>query len=257
MQVKDQLGRILTFQSRPGRIISLVPSQTELLVDLGLRDYLVGVTKFCVHPTELRKQTTVVGGTKNVHFDRIAALKPEIIIANKEENTLQMVQQLEEIAPVWVSDIYTLQDSLNFIAAMGQLFALEEKATDIIAGISRARAAFLSAAVKRTPKNVAYLIWKTPYMAAGRATFINDMLGDNKFVNIISDPLSRYPEITLVDLKKADLVLLSSEPYPFREADRIALEDSLGIPVKLVDGEYFSWYGSRLAKAYEYFRRLQ
>ena len=256
MQAKDQLGRILTFTSTPQRIVSLVPSQTELFVDLGLIDSLVGVTKFCVHPADLRKQKTIVGGTKQVHYDRISELQPDVIIANKEENTSEMVKELESIAPVWISDIYSVQDSLDFVLSMGELFDKPEEANSIVQNTNDARYHFLEKIAGCEITKVAYLIWKKPFMAAGRNTFINALLQDNKFKNIITDPQSRYPEVSKEELKTADLILLSSEPYPFKEEDRQQLEDQLNKPVLLVDGEYFSWYGSRLAKAYDYFRRL-
>ena len=142
MESKDQLGRLHHFNKIPGRIVSLVPSQTELLVDLGLREQVVGITKFCVHPTDLKQQKTIVGGTKNVKIDKISALKPDIVIANKEENTQQIVAALETIAPVWVSDINSVKDSLNFIGAMGALFGREEQAADLIRAIETARKDF-------------------------------------------------------------------------------------------------------------------
>ena len=257
MQVKDQLGRSLTFTSTPKRIVSLVPSQTELFVDFGLVDSLVGITKFCVHPADLRKQKTIIGGTKQVHYDRVAELRPDVIIANKEENTLQMVEQLESIAPVWISDIYTVQDSLDFVQNMGDLFEKQEKASSIIQQTWSSRNRFLDAITDQQTTKVAYLIWKKPFMVAGRNTFINALLEDNKFQNIITDPQSRYPEVSKEELKTADLVLLSPQSLtPLKEKDRQQLEDQLNKPVKLVDGEYFSWYGSRLAKAYEYFTHL-
>lgn len=256
MRIKDQSGRIISLESHPKRIVSLVPSQTELLVDLQLIDQLLGVTKFCVHPSELRKSKTIVGGTKHVRFEKIKALAPDIIIANKEENTLEMVEQLSAIAPVWVSDIYSVEDSLDFIAAMGALFDRKDIAQNLVAEIKTKRREFKDSLSGHSNKKVAYLIWKKPFMAAGKKTFINALLEDNKFENILSDPKGRYPELNLTDLKAADLVLLSSEPYPFKETDRQELEAYLGVPVMLVDGEYFSWYGSRLVKAYSYFTTL-
>lgn len=256
MESKDQLGRLHHFEKVPSRIVSLVPSQTELLVDLGLRERLVGITKFCVHPKELRKQKVVVGGTKQVKFEKIASVQPDIIIANKEENTLKMVTELQRIAPVWVSDIYTVDDSLDFIRAMGVLFGRDELAADLIKAIGTARTDFNKHIQGKPVLKTAYLIWKTPYMAAGHNTFIGDLLRENAFENIITDPKGRYPEVDLKILQQADQILLSSEPYPFKEKDRAELEAQLGVTVKLVDGEYFSWYGSRLRQAFEYFKRL-
>jgi len=256
MLVNDQLNRTLTFQKPPERIISLVPSQTELLVALGLKSKLVGITKFCVHPEELRKEVAIVGGTKELHYDKIKALKPDIIICNKEENTLEIVEECSKIAPVWVSDIYTLEDSLEMILSLGEIFKVCEKTSEICEKIV-SEAYNFSVAIQSSPtRKVAYLIWKKPYMAAGRNTFVNAILELNNFENILSEENSRYPEIELSTLKSADLVLLSSEPFPFKESDVIELKKALQTEVLLVDGEYFSWYGSRLQNAFTYFKTL-
>ncbi|NQX77021.1 ABC transporter substrate-binding protein [Gilvibacter sp.] len=257
MQSKDQLGTTHSFKSVPQRIVSLVPSQTELFVDLGLAGKIVGLTKFCVHPEHLRKSKTVIGGTKNVKIDKIAKLAPDVIIANKEENTQAIVESLARIAPVWVSDIYTVDDSLEFITAMGALFEKQQKADELVKTITQQRAAFADYIKGKQRLKVAYLIWKGPFMVAGEATFIGDLLRENGYENLLQDPKGRYPEVDEALLAQADLILLSSEPYPFKEKDRAQLSDQLGKPVKLVDGEYFSWYGSRLKDAYTYFRQMR
>jgi ABC-type Fe3+-hydroxamate transport system substrate-binding protein len=254
MLVKDQLYREIELHGPVKRIVSLVPSQTELLVDLGLRDRLVGITKFCVHPKDLRKEVAVVGGTKNVHFDKIYASRPDLIICNKEENTEEMVRELELIAPVWVSDIVTIEDSLEMIWLLGDLLGVAEIASEIIKRITSEKNAFQKFMEGKPSKRVAYLIWKNPYMAAGTETFIHSLLLLNKFQNISS--AARYPEVSLDQLKEADLVLLSTEPYPFKDEDISELNEKINADVKLVDGEYFSWYGSRLERAFNYFRTL-
>lgn len=256
MLVKDQLNRVLRFDKTPERIISLVPSQTELLVDLGLKSKLVGITKFCVHPESLRKEVAVVGGTKEVHYDKIKALKPDIIICNKEENTAELVEECSKIAQVWVSDIYSLEDSLEMILSLGEIFKVCGKTSEICEKIVSEAYRFSEAIQSKPLKKVAYLIWKNPYMAAGSNTFINALLKHNNFQNILTEEDSRYPEIELETLKSADLVLLSSEPFPFKESDVLELKKALHTEVLLVDGEYFSWYGSRLQNAFEYFKRL-
>lgn len=118
----DQLGKTHTFENTPKRIISLVPSQTELLYDLGLEDEIVGITKFCVHPFHFKSTKEIIGGTKNIKFDKIKALQPDIIIANKEENTQEIVEQLRTICPVWVTDIVTIADNNKMIEDFGNLF---------------------------------------------------------------------------------------------------------------------------------------
>ena len=250
------LHRQIDLPAIPRRIVSLVPSQTELLVDLGLQNNIVGVTKFCVLPTEIRKKAAVVGGTKKVHYDRISDLNPDLIICNKEENTKEMVRQLEKIAPVWISDIYTIEDNLKMIEAFGLLFDVQNAASKLSENIRRSLADFKIFMRAKPMRKVAYLIWKNPYMAAGTNTFIDHLLALNKFENYFNQAASRYPEIQLDMLRDVDKVLLSSEPYPFQQADVDAIKKTLQKEVCMVDGEFFSWYGSRLEKAFDYFKTL-
>ncbi|MAN58500.1 MAG: cobalamin-binding protein [Flavobacteriaceae bacterium] len=257
MRVNDQLNREIELRRTPRRIVSLVPSQTELLVHLGLRDSLVGITKFCVHPKQLRKEITVVGGTKSVHYSKIKEVAPDIILCNKEENTAEMVSELGKIAPVWVSDINSYEESLEMIALVGQLFGKELEATGLISEIEGEKKEFVAFSEKLPRKKVAYLIWKDPFMAVGSHTFIDGMLKLNNFENIFAGSESRYPEIELEALKTADLVLLSTEPFPFKDEDAAQLEKVLKTEVRVVDGEYFSWYGSRMANAFRYFTKVR
>lgn len=254
MLVSDQLNRKINLLAVPRRIVSLVPSQTELLVDLGLKELLAGITKFCVHPEDLKSEITVVGGTKKVHFDKIAVLKPHLIICNKEENISEMISVLEKLAPVWVSDIATIDDCLEMIQQLGALLNVSEKAEEIISNIISEKEDFKKFMANKPLKKVGYLIWKNPYMAAGKDTFIHSLLEENNFQNIIAE--TRYPEISLEQLKEADLILLSSEPYPFKEKDVLELREKVNTNVQRVNGEYFSWYGSRLQMAFWYFKTL-
>ncbi|MEM7187031.1 MAG: helical backbone metal receptor [Bacteroidota bacterium] len=254
MLVRDQLHRELHLSGTPTRIVSLVPSQTELLVDLGLRDRLVGVTKFCVHPKDLRSEVTVVGGTKSVHYDRIKEQQPDLIVCNKEENSLEMVTALEEIAPVYVSDIATVHDSFEMIWQLGEILGVRDVAKRMIEDTTVALEEFEAFMAGKPQKKVAYLIWKNPYMAAGSDTFINSLLALNNFESIVDE--KRYPEVSIEQLASADLVLLSSEPFPFKEKDIKEIKQDLHCDVRLVDGEYFSWYGSRLRQAFAYFKTL-
>lgn len=257
MKYQDQLHREINLNTIPKRIISLVPSQTELLVDLGLESSVVGVTKFCVHPKYLRKDKLIVGGTKQVHFDKIKALKPDIILCNKEENTEDMILELECIAPVHISDIYNIDDALKLIDMYGDLFSVEKKATLITNNIKEAYDNFTLHVSGRPKLQVAYFIWKDPWMVAAKNTFIDAMLALNNFENYFAH-LERYPEINLSTIKdNLDVVLLSSEPYPFK-AEHIEVF-RLKFPktkILIVDGEYFSWYGSRLERAFDYFKTL-
>jgi len=256
MQCKDQLQTVFEFLETPKRIVSLVPSQTELLIDLGLRKQLVGITKFCTHPSFLKKEKTIVGGTKKVNLDTIKALRPDIIIGNKEENTKEIIMSCSKIAPVWVSDIYSISDTLEMIFVLGSIFQKETYATQIIDTITSQLDTFKDFMDKRSTKKVAYLIWQKPFMVAGRHTFINDLLKVNKFENMVASPISRYPEMAIADLKKADIILLSSEPFPFSEKHVKTLGNITKKQVMLVDGTYFSWYGSRLQHAFRYFKTL-
>lgn len=258
MDFLDQLNRKVTLKKSPSRIVSLVPSQTELLVDLGLEDRIVGVTKFCVHPTHLKNQKKVVGGTKKVHYDRIKALSPDIIICNKEENTEEIVAELEAIAPVWISDIKTIVDCTEMIQSFGNFFSVEEYANKIIESLQKELDSFKKIINENLKLKTAYLIWKDPYMAAGKNTFINELLELNKFENIFAGKNQRYPEILINELNNAELILLSTEPFPFNQSHVDYLNKELGNKkIQLVDGEYFSWYGSRLIKSFDYFKKLQ
>jgi iron complex transport system substrate-binding protein len=255
MEITDQLHRKISLNKTPQRIVSLVPSQTELLVDLGLEAAVVGITKFCVHPEHLRKTKTVVGGTKQVHISKIKNLKPDIIICNKEENTEAMVTALSAIAPVWVSDINSISDGLQMISAFGNLFQKKAEATQVISEIEKAKRDFDTFITEKPFRKTYYFIWKNPYMIAGKGTFIDAMLQLNHFEN--GADKERYPEVDLKQVENAELLLLSSEPYPFKENDIEELKNKFPkAVVKLVDGEYFSWYGTRLKNAFAYFKSL-
>jgi ABC-type Fe3+-hydroxamate transport system substrate-binding protein len=257
MLVKDQLNRSLNLPNVPKRVISLVPSQTELLVDLGLEASVVGVTKFCVHPKHLRKTKTVVGGTKKVHLNRIAELEPDLILCNKEENTKEMVEALRSIAPVHLSDIISLESALELIEMYGEIFRVREASSELVNGIIAERQKFKHNQIQ-TKRNVAYFIWKDPWMVAAKDTFINHMLSEAGFINVFASEY-RYPEIPLNDprLQEAESIFLSSEPFPFKQLHVDAIKSRFpDKEVRVVDGEMFSWYGSRLLKAYTYFAAL-
>lgn len=256
MQYKDQLERVLQFSKVPMRIVSLVPSQTELLVDLGLKDHIVGLTKFCVHPVGLIKEKQVVGGTKQVHIDKVMALQPDIILCNKEENTEQIVHDMETIAPVHVSDIKNLEDSLSLIGMYGAIFDITNRTDVLIANIQKKYHNFTSLITNKPYKKVAYFIWKNPWMVAGNDTFITYLLNECHFENIFENTEGRYPEVQLEQLTGLDYVFLSSEPFPFAEKHIKEVESYTQAKVILVDGEYYSWYGSRLLGAFDYFSSL-
>lgn len=238
----------------PQRIISLVPSQTELLFDLGLGDRVVGITKFCVHPMHWFKSKTRIGGTKQVNIQSAKALQPDLIIANKEENVKEQVEALADIAPVYVTDVGTLAEALNMIQAVGQLTHTAVAAQKIINTISLKLAEFQPVT---KANGVLYLIWREPFMCAGTDTFISDMLLHCGLHNLA--PATRYPALTAEDIHHINppVVLLSSEPYPFKQKHMAELQAILpNRNIRLVDGEMFSWYGSRLLHAADYLQQL-
>ncbi|MGG6231055.1 ABC transporter substrate-binding protein [Tenacibaculum sp. SDUM215027] len=240
------------------KIISLVPSQTELLVDLGLEENILGVTKFCIHPTHLTKTKTIVGGTKNIKIDKIKELQPDIILCNKEENTKEIVEACQQIAFTHVSDIFTLTDSLELISLYGSFFEKQAEANKMISVLKSKIIDFKKFVANKKNTKVAYFIWRNPWMVAANNTFINHLLELNRFENVYANE-ERYPEVDIEDIqnKKTKLILLSSEPFPFKEKHIIEIKEHISnsTPI-LVDGEYFSWYGSRLLKAFDYFKEL-
>jgi len=258
-RITDQLGRTFTFNYPPKRIISLVPSQTELLFELGLNEEVIGLTKFCIHPAEQFKTRTKIGGTKKLNIELIRTLKPDLIIGNKEENEQGQIEELMKEFPVWMSDITTLEDAMRMIEDIGGLVDRQPEAAYlnhlIKAGFNDLQTLALQ---KGIDKKVAYLIWKDPYMFSGRDTFIDHVLAMIGLRNVIKQ--IRYPEMDLEELKMLhpDLIFLSSEPYPFKEKHLEEIRQTIPeAKVMLVDGEMFSWYGSRLVKAVQYLFQLQ
>ena len=252
----DQMHRTVPVPTPPQRIISLVPSQTELLHDLGLGERVVGITKFCIHPEAWFRGKTRVGGTKKVHVDKVRDLRPDLIIGNKEENSREDIEALEQEFPVWMSDVRDLASALDMIHRIGELTGTMEAAETIAHGIASDFAALKPLPQRRS---VAYLIWREPWMAAGGDTFIHDMLQRLGLDNVFAERPERYPAVSPAELAAADpdVVLLSSEPYPFKEKHIAELNMLLpGCPVRLVDGEAFSWYGSRLLRSPSVFAEL-
>ena len=255
----DQCNRTISLPGTPLRIVSLVPSQTELLYDLGLTESVVGITKFCVHPEKWFRSKTRVGGTKYVNMDIVHSLQPDLVIANKEENTKEQVDAIAANYPVWISDIGSLKDALQMINDIGDITGTMDQANDLIVKIDTG---FLELSeqvkIKKHKPATAYFIWQNPYMAAGGDTFIHSMMEHCGLENIFKDT-ARYPEATIEHLQNANcrLLLLSSEPFPFKEKHIETLQQQLpDTKILLADGEMFSWYGSRLLHAPTYFKQL-
>jgi len=256
LQNTDMIGHHVKLQGPAKRIVSLVPSQTELLFDLGLDEEVVGITKFCIHPEKWLRNKTIVGGTKNFKIDVIRDLKPDLIIANKEENEEFGIKELQNEFAVWTSDIFTLNDSLKMIQSIGTLCDREEAAQKMIQEIET-QFGNLTSIINKKGKTAIYYIWKSPWLVAGKDTFIDNMLEACGFINLAVD--SRYPEIDPAKLKllNPDYILLSSEPFPFKQLEKDFLSQFIEPEkIKFVDGTYFSWYGSRLKQAPSYFKSL-
>lgn len=256
---QDQLQRQIELPAVPQRIISLVPSQTELLFDLGLDNAVVGITKFCVHPKEWFNTKTRVGGTKKLNIEKICSLQPDLIIANKEENLQKEIEILAEMFPVWISDIANMNNAYAMIKGIGAITGKKEKAGDLVLQI---QSGFAKLAKEQRQRKIrektAYLIWRAPYMSAGGDTFINEMMQTAGFENVFANE-SRYPVVHtgILQQKNPALVLLSSEPFPFRNKHIAELTEIVpGARILLADGEIFSWYGSRLLHAPDYIRSL-
>ena len=255
MQFTDQMNRTIRLESAPKRIVSLVPSQTELLFDLGLEKEVVGITKFCVHPENWFKSKTRVGGTKKVNFEKIRELNPDLIIANKEENTESEIKQLMKEYPIWISDIQNLEDALEMIFLIGKMTNTNAKAKSIIHNIQEGFDLLSPLHTKKT----AYFIWQNPMMSINKSRFIHDMMNICGFENVFASANDDYPEISKEQLQKAnpEIILLSSEPYPFTDKHIKQFQEICPTAIiKLVDGEMFSWYGSRLQDAPNYFQHL-
>ena len=252
--IEDQLHEPVHFSFPPKRIISLVPSQTELLADLGLDQEVVGITKFCVHPEKWKTQKEIIGGTKNFWFDTVDKLQPDLIIGNKEENYKEGIQQLRKKNPVWMSDIVTYEDSLSMIRSVGVITDKLKEAEIIIEKIQNS----FSELKNVSHQTALYLIWMKPWMAAGNHTFIHTLLEKMGLENILKD--ERYPILKDDEIKKLspDIIFLSSEPYPFNQKHIEEIKRlSPSAKIVLVDGEMFSWYGSRLIHAPAYFNSLK
>lgn len=256
----DQIGRQVTIPASPQRIVSLVPSITELLYGLELDNRVVGITKFCVHPPQWFQNKTRIGGTKNIKPDVIHSLQPDLIIANKEENIQAQVEALAQHYPVWVSDVNTLPQALDMIQQIGNITSKAYTAFGFVTSITEVfdELAATINADGRPHMRAAYIIWRDPYMTIGHDTFIHDLLTRCGLQNVFENT-TRYPAITIEQLQQSgcQLLLLSSEPYPFKQQHIDELQPLLpDTKIVLVDGEFFSWYGSRLLYAPDYFMEL-
>lgn len=253
IELKDQIGNQIHLGGPPTRIVSLVPSITETLYDLGLDHQIVGRTKFCIHPAQLVSNAQRIGGTKNVNIQKVKDLKPDLIIANKEENTKEIINDLQGYCPIYISNVKDISGSLALITDLGKLTNRIEESRQLVNDIIGKKEQLLSL----KPLKAIYLIWQNPYMTVGGDTFINSMMLEAGYANVYQNDM-RYPEVNIEQsIEDLDVILLSSEPFPFKETHALTLQSKYNIPVQLVDGELFSWYGSRMLKSWEYFRKLR
>lgn len=253
----DARNQEIVLDHPPQRIVSLVPSQTELLAYLDLQDEVVGITRFCERPEHWRSEKTIVGGTKEVDIETVRDLEPDLILANHEENTLEDVRSLEEIAPIFVTEVKTVEEALQMIRTVGTLTDTSDQ-TSTLAGqiISR-----FDSLPEFAPLRAVYFIWREPYMTVGGDTFIHDVMAWGGFENVFGDE-TRYPNVHLGDLggEDIDVVLCSSEPFPFHKKDKFTadIEEALpDTPIEVVDGQPFSWYGPRLLETPSYLKELR
>jgi len=250
IKIQDQMKREVILPAFPLRIVSLVPSQTELLYYLELENEVVGITKFCIRPNEWFRTKERVGGTKSLDIEKIRELKPDLIIGNKEENEQKDIEVLTDIAPVWMSDIYDLNDALAMINAIGEITNKSIEVNKLVSLIEN-RFELLNSIKKN--KTVLYFIWQEPMMLAGKNTFIDAMLQECGLENLARN--ERYPQA--IGDENPDFVFLSSEPFPFGEKHILEFQQLYPkAKIVLVDGEFFSWYGSRLKDAPAYFNQL-
>jgi len=236
------------------RVISIVPSISWYLYDLIDPNSIVGISKFCEIPDTIHSNPIRVGGTKTPKIDKIRQLKPDLIVVNKEENTKDAVDELAKDFDVYLTDVFDLPSMFQMMLELGVLCNQQEIAENWISKITVAYKNYkLELAIEKKVK-IAYLIWKDPYMAAGKNTFIHSFLSSTGFINCF-ESLDRYPIVNaeMILREKPNAILLSSEPYPFNSSHFEAFQNT---PCILVDGKMFSWYGSYLFKSFSYLNAL-
>lgn len=254
----DASGVPLALGARPRRIVSLVPSTTELLCDLGLADRLVGVTVYCVEPRDVVRDKAKVGGEKDPDLERIRRLEPDLVVANVEENVQAHVETLREWGiAVWVTYPRNVPDSLQMIRELGEVTAVPERAAALLDKLAPLAAHTRALAAARSPVPVFYAIWRNPYMTINTDTYLSDVLATCGAANIFADRTERYPVVTLDEAaaRQPSVILLPDEPFRFRRVHLKDFEPYRDVPavrdgrIHLVDGKPFSWHGRRLADA--------
>jgi ABC-type Fe3+-hydroxamate transport system substrate-binding protein len=261
VELRDAAGTLHTPAQGAPRIVSLVPSITELVCDLGLSSRLVGRTGFCIHPRDAVRDIPKVGGTKTVDHEKIRALRPTHVLLNIDENEKATAETLAAFVPhLIVTHPLTPLDNLPLYRLIGAIFGRPDEAEQLC---NRFQAAHDALGAEPFPRRTAlYLIWKDPWMTVSRDTYISRTLALAGIETVPGGATSRYPEFSLDDpwVAGAELVLLSSEPYMFRArhvTELAALAPIAGKPVHLIDGEMTSWYGSRAIEGLAYLREFR
>lgn len=251
-EVIDHLGRSVQYGFPPKKIICLCPGITETLYSLNLENEIAGRTRYCIFPADKIEKATVVGGTKEIDETAIRKLNPDLIIVEKEENTKEIVEILENDFPVFCAEVQSINDAYRMIGDMAALTDREQEGKQLIATIKKE----FSSLPKMNGKRAAYIIWRNPYMAAGKNTYINSLLEEMGFENPFAGLEGRYPVIEEKDFQKADLdyIFLASEPFPFKEKHKKEFSDMAPqAKITIIDGEMF-WYGAKMKEAARYLR---
>ncbi|MBM4440154.1 MAG: cobalamin-binding protein [Candidatus Rokubacteria bacterium] len=256
--MRDATGVALETGTPRRRIVSLIPSTTEILCHFGLADALVGVTAYCREPAAVTRTKTRIGGEKDPDLDRIRALAPDLVIANIEENVAAHVETLRAWGvPVWVTYPRTVDDALVMIRELGEVTGAREPAARLLAEVEPLLAHVRATLASRPPVPVFYPIWRTPWMTIGPDTYVHDVLRVCGAANVFGDATARYPEVTLDDVaaRRPAVILLPDEPFRFRAVHRRDFEPYRDVPavrdgrMPLVDGKPFTWHGPRLVEA--------
>jgi ABC-type Fe3+-hydroxamate transport system substrate-binding protein len=256
----DALGREHQPYEGVPRIVSLVPSLTELICDLGLADRLVGRTGFCVHPREVLRNVPKVGGTKDVKLDVVRKLAPTHLIADIDENRRDAVEAIMEFVPqVVVVHPQTVDDNLALYALLGGIFRRDAEAARLAAEFAAARQELAALTATLPREAVLYPIWREPWMTVRRDTYIAAMLGAAGWDTLPAEATTRFPEFTWDApwLAGISRVLLPSEPYAFTDRDMAEVGTLAQRPVTRIDGEMVSWYGSRAIAGLRYLAELR
>jgi ABC-type Fe3+-hydroxamate transport system substrate-binding protein len=257
VRLTDATGATVSLAATPRRIVSLVPSTTETVFELGAGDRVVGVTRYCVRPDGARRQARVVGGTKSPRLETIRELDPDLILANQEENREEDVQALRQVAPVYVAFPRDVPAAIAEILKLGILTGREAVARRMCLELAESLQRLREARDGRPVFPYLYFIWRQPYMAAGPGTFIDALLGEAGGRNVLDGAPGRYPELTAeqIETAGADVLFFSSEPYPFAPRHLEEIPAARGKRI-LVDGQLLSWHGARMREGIPYAERV-